>query len=122
MDWSLPRCRRVAAISYGYIGRSISNVSSDSASRLLIFRRRAIVSHLVSESSLTRTRSQVLVDEYRHREAPSVNRSDQRSIDRTRMVTAPAYASHNPGVARFPCVPLPLRPNRGLFAPGYGLA
>src|SRR2546423_14088393 len=71
MDWSLPRCRRVAAISYGYIGRSVSNVSSDSASRLLIFRRLAIVPHLVSESSLTRTRSQVLVDEYRHREASS---------------------------------------------------
>src|SRR5690348_14020987 len=66
MDWSLPRCRRVAAISYGYIGRSVSNVSSDSASRLPTFRRLAIVSHLVSESSFARTRYQVLVDEYRH--------------------------------------------------------
>src|SRR5690349_11750857 len=66
MDWSLPRCRRVAAISYGYIGRSVSNVSSDSASRLPTFRRPAIVPHLVSESSFARTLSQVLVDEYRH--------------------------------------------------------
>src|SRR6185437_9535544 len=71
MDWSLPRCRRVAAISYGYIGRSVSNVSSDSASRLPTFRRLAIVSHLVSESSFARTRSQVLVDEYRHMTTPT---------------------------------------------------
>src|SRR6185437_10157268 len=70
MDWSLPRCRKVAAISYGYIGRSVSNVSSDSASRLPTFRRPAIVPHLFSESSFARTRSQVLVDEYRHTEMP----------------------------------------------------
>src|SRR5689334_4295945 len=71
MDWSLPRCRKVAAISYGYIGRSVSNVSSDSASRLPTFRRPAIVSHLVSESSYARTRYQVLVDEYRHMGTPA---------------------------------------------------
>src|SRR5690242_19545450 len=71
MDWSLPRCRRVAAISYGYIGRSVSNVSSDSASRLPTFRRLAIVSHLVPESSSARTRYQVFVDEYRHMTMPA---------------------------------------------------
>src|ERR1700691_4948294 len=64
MAWSLPRSRSAAAISYGYLGRSISNVSSDSASRLLTFRRLAIPYHLVSESSVTMTRYQVLVDEY----------------------------------------------------------
>src|ERR1700728_352097 len=64
MAWSLPRSRSAAAISYGYLGRSISNVSSDSASRLLTFRRLAILYHLVSESSVTMTRYQVLVDEY----------------------------------------------------------
>src|SRR5258705_8850684 len=80
MASSLPRWRKVVAISYGYIGRSTSRLSSDSASRLLTFRRPvfrcpvvrdwAIPHLLVSESPLPKTRFQVIVDEYRHGRAP----------------------------------------------------
>src|SRR5438093_3719235 len=84
MASSLPRWRRVAAISYGYIGLSTSRLSSDSASRLLIFRRPvfrswAIPHLLVSESPLPRTRSQVLVDEYRHERASPATLCSERS-------------------------------------------
>ena len=63
------------AISYGYIGRSVSRLSSDSASRLLIFRRPVFrslghpasprIRVPVSEDSF-----KVLVDEYRHATGP----------------------------------------------------
>src|SRR5438132_505292 len=84
MASSLPRWRRVAAISYGYIGRSTSRLSSDSASRLLIFRRAvfrslAIPHLLVSESSYPRTRYKVLVDESRHDRAPPATLYSERS-------------------------------------------
>src|SRR5271156_5350854 len=73
MALSLPRSRSVEAISYGYIGRCVSMLSSDSASRLLTLRRLAIRYHLVSESSLSRTRPQVLVSEYTHAGIGCVN-------------------------------------------------
>src|SRR5215470_2955737 len=57
------------------MGRSVSSDSNDSAIRLLTLRRPAFccpaIPHLlVAESPFPRTRSQVLVDEYRHSRAP----------------------------------------------------
>src|SRR5690348_13114661 len=99
MDWSLPRCRSAAAISYGYIGRSVSNVSSDSASRLPTFRRLAIVSHLVPESSYTRTRYQVLVYEYRHMGTPTAMVRSRCAIGRalTRPMCHRLFSARSPG-------------------------
>src|ERR1035438_6277230 len=96
MAWSLPRVRSADAISYGYIGRCISKLSNDNASRLLTFRRLAIRYHLASESSLPMIRSQVLVTEYRQ-EASRPQSCRQRSSGRTDRGDTPGPASSGTG-------------------------